>query len=410
MKPSLYGLRNYIGIATHYSVMAGVAAAACALASPWVVGGAALFSTGYFWAQIKGSKEIMEETLQPHPENHSRAPRLGQIARELYKASGLNADKWPIYDFRAKDITRHDSAEQADRKREINKMLQISRFMPNAAALNLGKPVIMISEPLLELLNDDEEKAVLAHEFAHAGARHQHVTIPLKMTAAISRLTNQISLLTALFAGGVMTFLGGLGVTIGTAIVYKKTHPDYTSQKPETKEDREKSIRLNRNTNALAGLTGLAFFATVNPALAPLWASIMVLHKVSKVTEGGLSRSLEYQADKGAVKLGANPLALITSLRKLETLQERSIAKVFGGKENMPEKDFIDRAWARAISTHPTTKQRVGRLTELARKHGYSKEEILHATQGPLDLSPNAYIPFETIHKMASRITPSPTL
>lgn len=407
----LYGLRNYLGIATHYGSMAGMAAVSYALGSPWVIGGVALFSTGYFWARLRDSKQVMENTLQPHPDVHKLSPRLGKIARELYQASGLQADQYPIYDFRAKPITKNDSPEQANIKKQINKALHATRLIPNAAALHLGQPVIMISEPLLALLSDDEEKAVLAHEFAHAAARHQHVNIPLTILGTMTRYTNKITMIFAMFASGFWAFAGGIATQIATGRAARalQSQKDLGADNSDlTLIDRHRKGMINRNVNAASTLAGVGYFSFVNPAFAPLWATLVVVNTGIKVALGGLSRSLEYQADKGAVKLGANPLALVTALRKLDTLQTRSIERAWGGKENMPQVDLIDRAWKRATTTHPATAQRIGRLSALARRQGFGTEAIDKAIQGPLDLSPTAYIPYDTIHKMATRLMPTP--
>ncbi|QQG35347.1 MAG: M48 family metalloprotease [Micavibrio aeruginosavorus] len=412
MNTRLYGLRNYLGIAAHYSGMAGMSALSFALGNPWVIGGIAFFSTGYFWASLKNSKDVMENTLQPHPDIHELSPRLGKIARELYQASGLKADQYPIYDFKAKPVTDQDTEEQAKIKKQINKALRASSLMPNASALHLGKPVIMISEPLLALLNDDEEKAVLAHEFAHAAARHQHVNVPLTVLSTITKLTNRMTVLLGMLAGGFWTFVGGLATGIAAGAWVRSLHPQKELSGKEgdqlTLHERRLKGLMSRNISAASSLAGVGYFSWVNPAFAPLWAVAVTINTGIKAALGGLSRSLEYQADKGAVKLGANPLALITALRKLDTLQVRSIEKAYGGKENVPQPDFIDRAWKRAISTHPATESRIGRLTAIARQQGYGDNEILKAAQGPLDLSPTAYIPYETIHKMATRLMPAP--
>lgn len=414
MNLRLYGLRNYFGIATHYGSMAGMAALSFVLGNPWVIGGVAIFSTGYFWANLRGSKEVMENTLQPHPDVHKLSPRLGKIARELYQASGLKAEQYPIYDFKAKPVTEHDTQEQAEIKRQLNKALRGSSLMPNAAALHLGKPVIMISEPLLALLNDDEEKAVLAHEFAHAAARHQHVNVPLTVLGTVTKFTNRATVLLGMLAGGLWTFAGGIATQIAAGIATRSLH---TQKHLTSMEDSKLTLRerhakslISRNVNATAALTGVGYFSWINPSFAPVWALVVTINTGIKFILGGLSRSLEYQADKGAVKLGANPLALVTALRKLDTLQTRSIEKAYGGKENVPQPDFIDKVWKRAVSTHPATEKRIGRLTAIARQQGYGDSDIISATQGPLDLSPTAYIPYDTIHKMAKRLMPAPAL
>ncbi len=409
MPPRFYSLRNYLGIAINCGATAGLAVAAYAIGNPWAIGISTFFAGGYFMASLAGSKKAMEKSLHAHPDIHELSPRLGKIARELYAASGLKADSYPIYDFRARADNHKDTAEDRDYLKKLDKTLRVSRLVPNAAALNLGEPVIMISEPLLAILNDEEEKAVLAHEFAHAAAKHHNTLMPHKILGAITRYSNLGTALIAAYAVGFQNFVGGIAAQAVTQYLIHKTHRHSHLTKVDKKEltalDRYKLGQMERFKAGFGRLLTLGYFSALSPAFAPIWAGIVTINTGLKVAEGSLSRSFEYQADKGATKLGGNPLALITALRKLEVLQERSLKKVAGYDASIPKPDLVDRAWKRATSTHPTTPQRISRLTTIARRQGYDAATIKMATHGPLDLDKNIHIPYDAIRVVTARLT-----
>src|SRR5690606_16346800 len=98
------------------------------------------------------------------------------------------------------------------------KMFRTMGQTPNAAAMNLGKPVIMISQPLLQLLNNKEEKAVLAHEFAHAAARHQHLRLPLSLVSTATKTAASLTVLGTAIAIG----LWPLALSITAGIIARK--------------------------------------------------------------------------------------------------------------------------------------------------------------------------------------------
>jgi len=382
----------------------GVAAASYTLGQPWAIVAATTLTAGLMVAGLKANKHVLENELKEHPKSHRYSTSLGRIAEELYKASGLDAEKYSIYDFQ---INPNAPKKKGPLTGLIRDMMQNAQGIPNAAALHLGKPVIMISSPLLELLDYAEEKAVLAHEFAHAAARHQHVHMPQKFVVAASKLTNGLNLLGTALAAGFWSFAGAVVANSVVTALVAKIHPKSALLSADDASLHVRELHEKKNAKklvtAFSQVSGVGIFTYLNPVYAPLWAATIGLKTVANLSLNGLSRSLEYQADRGAVELGANPLALISSLRKISALQERSIQKAWG-EHPVPQRGALSKWWKNVNSTHPTLENRVSRLADLARRAGYAEDNIQETINKKPDVGAVQDIPYDIIRTMASRL------
>ena len=397
----LYRPRNILSAATHYGGTGAVIAGGLMIAQPWALGAAALLTGGLSLWLIKRQKDFLENDIAAHPEVHKFSPRLGQIAKELYTRSGIRANKYPLYDFRADE-------EKAKRKNGLLDTLfqQIFNLMSkthNAAALRLDKTVIMISEPALKLLDDEEEKAVLAHEFAHAAARHQHLGMPQKLLAGASNMANKLTVLGATLAAGWLGVTAAVAATVGVLALVAKKHSkgDLIFKDDEKLNLREifDKKRVTKNAGLAASVLTTGILTYFNPAYLPLYAAATGLGLASGVLSATFSRSMEYQADRGAVELGANPLALITSLRKMTVAMEQSRKQAYGGE--VPQPGYLTKFWKQITSTHPTLERRMGRLADIARKQGFGEDAITKATKGPIQVSKGNNIPYKVIRELA---------
>lgn len=403
MPAQLYTARHVASAAFHYTATLGLLATTALVAPAWAVGAAVALVGGISYASIQSQKKIFEENLQRHPDVSVVAPNLGKIAQELYTKSGLSADQFPIYDFRIDESKIADQPEGVQKKlREtFNSMADVH----NAAALNLGKPVIMISKPLLALLNDDEEKAVLAHEFAHAAAKHQHLSMPQKLTATAIGLaagvTRFAAFLSAGWVGVPVAIAAGIGARILTAKAAGKwgliSTPDEKLSIAERIE-KKKAAGIVK-VGGTIGLTAAA--ALFNPLYPLYYVATKAISTAAKLLTATFSRSNEYQADRGAVQLGANPLALVTALRKMKTVQEISLKEAIGGE--LPMAGRLRTMWKNANSTHPTIPRRVDRLVGMARKQGYTDAQIDAAVRAPIHLGPQHRMSPAVIEKMLAR-------
>lgn len=401
----LYKLRNFGGVATGYVVTGAIATASFLIGVPWVFAGAAAVTTGLTWAGLRANKKVIENDLIEHPKVHRFSPDLGKMVEELYRESGLSRDKFPIYDFKIKP--KEEMGKRTAGEKLLHKMLGTMSDTPNAAALFLDKPVIIISEPLLKLLNHAEEKAVLAHEFAHAAAMHQHVAIPQKLFGAASRLSNNVLHFVTAAAVGLFTlaatFMGSIALGVGAAFA----HPAREKAMNAKEEKSPENIQAKRQSLVLANVvaTGsyVGIISALNPAFAPIWAAVTSLNAVSKVAEKTLSRSKEYQADRGAVDLGANPLALIMALRKIEAIQKRSYRDHFGYDPVQPGGQ-LTHVWKNLNSTHPTMDRRIHRLADIARECGYKEQDIQETMSVTPDIRKADNIPYHIMEAMTSRL------
>ncbi|MCD8543738.1 MAG: zinc metalloprotease HtpX [Sulfurospirillum cavolei] len=194
------------------------------------------------------------------------------------------------------------------------KVYIIPESVPNAFATgrNPQNAAVAVTEGLLELLDDEEVEAVLAHELSHV--RHYDIligTIAATIAGAIGMIANMMQ----------------FGAMFGVG-------------------DRE-----NRP----------------NPIVMIVLAIILPL--AAAVIQMAISRNREYMADEGAARITRHPEWLQSALAKLSGYNARGtmhdatpesahmfIVNPFSGKNI---------SFASLFSTHPSTEDRIARLEEL---------------------------------------------
>lgn len=405
MATHLYKPKNYLSTAIHYGATAALAVGSFALGGPVGIAAAVLLTGGVSYLIIKEQKKFLENHLVEHPDVHEHSPNLGKMADELYKKTGLSAAEHPLYDFRADP--QKSTGKKSFLQSAFEEAFETMGETHNAAALNLGKPVIMISEPLLKLLDDDEEKAVLAHEFTHAAAHHQHLGIPQKLIGGISVATNAMTMIGAWWSAGIVGIISSAvartATGIGSYFLTKKfLDKDKLLSTPSSVLDLDAAAEkkdILKNIGRVSKAASVAVLTYFNPVYLGLYAATRVLNAATKVIGGAFSRSMEYQADEGAVALGADPLALATGLRKIEKVVENSKLEAFDGK--LPKKGSLSKAWAKAVSSHPSTENRVKRLAEMAKKQGVEQAKIDQAAFGKIEVSNEHNLPYHVIKQLA---------
>lgn len=399
MAKNFYKPANILALGLHHSLAAGLLASTALIAQPWMALAAAGFIGVMSYSLKKHSVNFLETKLQQHPESLPESPHLGQIAKELYQASGLSADKYPIYDFKSDNQKTTKGNFLTEILEDIYNKTGDSY---NAAAGGSNKKIIMISRPLLKLLDDEEEKAVLAHEFTHAAASHTSVRRPQYLLRATATMTGFIAKAAAKISMGWLPILTVLGGQAATLYILPKLLPnvkmlgDNTEQLSFKKNiERQKMKKLTAN---VLTMTGLGIYTAFSPAFAITWVIAKGISLASDLIQGSQSRRFEFQADRGATELGANPLALATSLRKIEIVNKQSMEAAYGGP--LPKKNFLSRAWEKATRSHPVTDRRVERLCKIARKQGYNESAIEKARNGTIDIDPSFNIPPETLKQL----------
>ncbi len=193
------------------------------------------------------------------------------------------------------------------------KIYIIPESTPNAFATgrNPQNAAVAATEGLLQLLDEDEVEAVLAHELSHV--RHYDIlvgTIAATIAGAIGMLANMMQF-GAMFGGS----------------------------------------RENRP----------------NPLLMLVLA--IVLPFAAMIIQMAISRNREYMADEGSARLTQHPEWLQSALAKLSNYNARSTMQ-----EATPESAHMfivnpfsgkDISFASLFSTHPSTEDRIARLEEL---------------------------------------------
>jgi heat shock protein HtpX len=197
---------------------------------------------------------------------------------------------------------------------EAPELFSIVRDLSQRAQIPMPKVYVIPEEGLLRLMSREEITGVIAHELGHVKHRDTLImTVAATLAGALSQLANF-----ALFFGGGRRDDGEGG------------HP-------------------------LAGLIGIL--------VAPFAAMLIQM---------AISRSREFLADEASAEFTGNPMALANALRKLEgwkaevPMQHGSPATAHLFIVN----PFTAGGLASLFSTHPSTKERVARLEEMARNGG----------------------------------------
>ena len=180
---------------------------------------------------------------------------------------------------------------------------------PNAFATGRSpnKAAVAVTQGALRLLSYDELEGVMAHELSHVKNRD-----------------TLISCVAATIAGAI-SFLGYMALWFGGS---------------------------RDGGNILVAL--LMFI------LAPIAAMLIQM---------GISRSREYVADNDAAAIAGTPFGLINALQKLEAVAKQ--VPLHDGKLDTHNHMFIVNpltggGMAKLFSTHPSTKERIARLSKLA--------------------------------------------
>jgi heat shock protein HtpX len=230
-----------------------------------------------------------------------------------------NSSKMVLKMYRAQVVDRAQAPElyeMTDRLRQraglpMPTLAIAPHDQPNAFATgrNYENAVVCVTDGLLKLVNRDELEGVIAHELAHIKNRDMLLqTVTATMAGAISVLGQM-----ALFFGG---------------------------------RDEE------GNSNPVAGI--VMFF------VAPLVAGIIQM---------AISRQREYKADAVGAEICGKPLALASSLQKLEAYAKRipmDIAPAAAPLAMVNPLSGLRGGMTSLFSTHPSTEERVRRLQALA--------------------------------------------
>jgi len=232
------------------------------------------------------SDKIALKAHRAQPIEEAEAPELYAIVHELTSSAGL----------------------------PMPRIYLIPEMQPNAFATgrNPSHAVVAVTQGLLQSMNREELKGVLAHELAHV--KHRDILI---MSVAAT-LAGAITML-ARMLGWAMIFGGG------------------------GREDRG------------GGLGALAFYM-----LAPIAALLIQM---------AVSRSREFDADADGARFAGTPLGLASALKKLSVATQRIPMRTAHANtaHMMIANPFAGGGLTRLFSTHPPMEERIRRLEAMTR-------------------------------------------
>ena len=231
------------------------------------------------------------------------------------------SDKIVLRMYRAKLVEEKDDKELYSLVKEVvhlaglpmPKIYTLPTMNPNAFATgrNPKHSAVAFSEGILQLLNKDELKGVIAHELSHVKNRD---TLIATVAATIAGVISYLA-----FMARWAAIFGGVG------------------------RDRD---------------SGNAFELLALAILTPLIATIIQL---------AISRGREYLADETGAKTIHNPYALASALQKLHEGVKHNPLR-FGNKSAVSlfiVNPFSAKGMMNLFSTHPPMEERIRRLKEM---------------------------------------------
>jgi heat shock protein HtpX len=239
---------------------------------------------GTYWF----SDKIAVAAARAKPVSREEAPRLYEIVEDLARRDGI----------------------------PMPRLYVSPEAQPNAFATGRGPnhAVVAVTQGILQVLDDDELRGVLAHELSHVRNRDILIGSVAAAVALMITFVARIAMFSAIFGGG-----------------------------------------DNEGGNVI-GLLAMAI-------LAPIAAGLLQM---------ALSRSREYQADASGAHLIGDGEPLARALQKIEAAAKRTpmdvnpaeatayiINPLSGRKVN----------FANLFSTHPPTEERIARLRNFDRTH-----------------------------------------
>lgn len=384
----LYALR----VSVYYFGILGLMAAVWHVAPPWVLALALVVVFGSAMLELGRRSKIFKNRLAVHPDTSDISPNLGKIMADLYARAGLNPADYPLYDFR-----REGAAPAAAGAKSATTMEGMAE-LPTAAVLDLGRPVLAVSAPLLALMDDEEERAVLAHEFVHLRESHVYWRYVLQLfSSVVSWMLTLLCFVVFCAAGwqaaGIALAAGAVAWYAMRALQLPLPYAGKKQSQLSMAEKAEQNALWRRRTHA-GTIAAVAVMTFYNPAYLALHLASWALRVLMGVIVRGLSRTNEYRADAGIVTLGANPLSLMTALRKLDLLETRARG---GAVQTRGRWRYY------LFATHPVLAQRLGALRRVAVRAGFGAAEIRVAAEGPLDVAEEHQYPLWLVQSMQAQ-------
>lgn len=227
--------------------------------------------------------------------------------------------------YKAKELQRSDAPQLHEIVEELARNAGIPKPKvcivpdpsPNAFATgrNPEHAVVAVTQGILQILNTNELRGVIAHEIGHIA----HRDILIQSCAAV---------------------LGSAITSLANMLYYASLFGG----------------RSNNNNSGAFGALG----AVLMMVLAPIAASLIQM---------AISRSREYLADEAGASFSSDPQALASALNKLNNYSRQIPMRANPATENMFIVTPLHAGGMQALfSTHPPIEERIKRLMQMARQ------------------------------------------
>ncbi len=335
-----YNWKDKINTGGHLALMGGVVAGSAFLGGPWIFGIATILAGAVNYSVIKFQKKNAEMNVL-------------RISEENSEPLVLNK-----------------------KKKLFVKLFNDLAKMHGVNALPIDDAVVVVSKPLLDMMSNEENEALIAQEMAHVGAKHKRWSALQTLLSGIAMMSNSISVLIESFAKGVLLPVAASAASSITwfGVQVKKQQNPY-------KHDAIKQKNIDKKAGLAAKVVFLPVMTYFNPMFLGIYAAAKTLSISAQMINLNFRRKNQYQADRNAVEvLDANPLALITAIRKLD----------FNKKENLgelPKKGWLSKTWKNLNKVRPSVEKRVEKLADMARKKDYEDNDINEAVCGEIKSS-----------------------
>lgn len=354
---------------------------------PWAVAlGFVVIGLAALWG-LSVRKLVANRKLSVHPDVSDISPNLGRIMAELYARAGVRPEDYPLYDFR----TTEEAAKAVSPFGDL-------AAVPYAAVVDLGRPALAVSAPLLALMDDEEERAVLAHEFVHLIEGHLYWRYIHNLFAGVLSLSCSLIHVFWFFSASSAAVVVSIGVGLLMWFFLHIFSADgrFLEDKPAAADDiyRRRAKQARERIWLRVFLVVVLVMGAFNPPYLVIVAVTSVMRWVGSVMTRAVSRVVEYRADAGIVALGASPLSLITALRKLRILEERALGNVA-----VPQSGWRQRL----LGTHPSLSHRLRHLSAVARREGIPVAEIKAAAKGPIVVGEEHRYPLWLVQRMQAQ-------
>lgn len=375
-----YKPKDFAQQAVHLGSAAAVMGAIGWWVGPMTIAGCAAAAGGFSLVANKANEYLFKNFFKEHEIQGDAHKDIKSFAKEFTKAAGLK------YIPMLKDM-QFDHAKSEKSGDAGYQAPQIRRVL-NAAVGGSKDKYLLVSQGLMDALDADQSKAVVAHEFAHLGAGHIGSSKLMGWMQTTTTFAGMFTLGAAVVSTGWMVGAAAVAASMGIFYAGHKMMPDKRNAYTRDGEMKPKAKAIELGTMAAEEVLSTAVLVAVNPVpvltayaveQSSFWSAMLISRSQS--------RRHEFQADREAVRLGANPLDLVTSLRTIEKaleIQEPELSAARNWRKGSLAARFI-KASASITKTHPDTIRRCNRLTKQARKLGYTEMEIDRAMKQPID-------------------------